>query len=111
MAGETIPNLGTQVRHDIESSLSSRALAPNTTGRALEDSVKSAGGRLWGTLRRHPYLGVGVLAALGAAIASAVGVGELAFGAAVGYAAYNVLRGGEKPSQAARDVMHELERL
>lgn len=55
-------------------------------------------------LDRKPWPAVGAVLAGGAglAVAGAIGAGELAIGAAAGYAAYRVMRDGLKPSRAAR---------
>jgi len=56
-------------------------------------------------LKAHPYLGGLLAGAAGIAAASAIGVGELAAGIAIGYAAYLVLAEGESPMQALGDAI------
>jgi hypothetical protein len=56
-------------------------------------------------LKAHPYLGGSLAGAAGIAAASAIGVGELAVGIAVGYAAYLVLAEGESPMKALGDAI------
>jgi hypothetical protein len=102
--------LGDQIRQDIIVSLDTRRARPHTALRRLEDGAKSAGKRAWVLAQRHPYAGVAAAAALGIAAASAVGVGELAVGLGIAYAAYNVLKGRETPSQALREIVEDIER-
>src|SRR5262249_42043191 len=70
-----------------------------------EDLAESAGDKLWRALRRRPYLGVAVTAAGGVWLASVIGVAELAFGAAVGYATYLILKKRMSPSRALRETI------
>jgi hypothetical protein len=105
------PSLPEQMRHDIESSLNSRRAQPNTGARRLEDGAKRAGTSVWSALRRHPYIGVGGVTALGVFAGSMIGVAEITLGVMVGYAAYKVLRGGEKPAEAIGEVVKDLEHL
>ena len=65
------------------------------------------GGASWARteLEAHPYLGGSLAGAAGIAAASAIGVGELAVGIAVGYAAYLVLAKGESPMKALGDAI------
>jgi len=56
-------------------------------------------------LKAHPYLGGLLAGAAGIAAASTIGVGELAVGIGVGYAAYLVLAKGESPMKALGDAI------
>jgi hypothetical protein len=56
-------------------------------------------------LKAHPYLGGLLAGAAGIAAASTIGVGELAVGIGVGYAAYLVLAKGESPMKALTDAI------
>jgi hypothetical protein len=96
-----------QVHDDIESLLGSRPLPHGWSGRVL-GSLKSSGERAWRTMKAHPFVSVAALAIGATAAATLVGVVELTFGAAVGYAAYKVLREGEPPLRAVREVEREL---
>lgn len=94
--------------------------APSATGAAataeratlaIERIAERGGDWLWARLRRRPYLGVAVVGGLGFAVASTMGVGEIAFAVLAGYAAYQVLVKKEPPSQAlkkAEEVEKEL---
>jgi hypothetical protein len=70
-----------------------------------EDLAESAGDKIWKSLRRRPYLGVAITAAGGVGIATVFGVAELAFGVAVGYVAYLVLKKRMPPSEALRETI------
>ncbi len=106
-----VANVGGTAHKLVDHTLERRLSVKGTTSRAVEDTTKHVGQRLWGSLKKHPLAGVGVLGALGVAAASVIGVGEIAIGAAVAYAAFNVLVGGESPREAARELAHELERF
>lgn len=79
-----------------------------TTGRRatamLERAAERAADHAWRRLRRRPYLGVAAAGAAGIALASAVGIAELAVGVFAAYAAYGILVKKEPPSQALRDA-------
>jgi ElaB/YqjD/DUF883 family membrane-anchored ribosome-binding protein len=104
-------SLGTQVRNDIETSLSSRHADPHTSARRFEDKIKREAAKAWSVLKRHPYTTVGGVAALGVLAAATVGVAELTFGVLIAYAAFNVFHGNEKPSQAVGEIIKELEHV
>lgn len=70
--------------------------------------AKSGGERVWRAMKRHPFVSVLAVAVSGTALAAAVGVAELTFGAALGYAAYKVLREGEPPLEAIEEVEREV---
>ena len=101
----------TEVRARIEQSLHTRS-APEGTARAkVEHLMKCGGERLWVQLKKRPSLGVALAGATGLAVASVVGVGELAIGLVAGYAAYQILREGVAPRAVAKDVIETIERL
>lgn len=72
---------------------------------AAERAAEHLGDLLWHRIKRRPYLGVALFAGTGLALASWIGVGELAVAAAAGYAAYKVLRQNEPPSRAVREAL------
>ncbi len=97
----------TQILYDsIEKSLDRRTTPPDTAARQVEDLVKQSGSKAWGGLKRHSSLGVVTLGVLGVVLAEAVGAGELAFGVAVAYAGFRVLRRGEPVEKAVEEVLH-----
>ena len=77
------------------------------TGRATwtAGELKSGASWTWTELKAHPYLGGLLAGAAGIAAASTIGVGELAVGIGVGYAAYLVLAKGESPMKALGDAI------
>jgi hypothetical protein len=77
--------------------------ARRATG-AIESFAERGADLLWARLRQRPYLGVAVAGGVGLALASAVGVGELAIAALCAYAAYGMLARHEPPSKAFRDA-------
>lgn len=79
------------------------SVAHRATG-AMESFAERGGDLLWARLRKRPYLGVAVAGGIGLALATAVGVGELAVGVVCAYAAYNMLARHEPPSKAFRDA-------
>jgi hypothetical protein len=70
----------------------------------FEQSMERIGDALWRRMRHRPYIGVGVTGAAALALASLVGVGELAFGCLAAYGMFKVLRKHEPPSQAFREA-------
>ena len=77
------------------------------TGRATwtAGELESGASWTWTELKAHPYLGGLLAGAAGIVAASAIGVGELAVGIGVGYAAYLVLAKGESPMKALGDAI------
>ena len=71
----------------------------------VEDRVKHQGSRLWSFMKRRPLTGVALVSGGSFLLATALGVGEFTLSLIVGYAAYEVLREGVPPRQAAREVM------
>jgi isoaspartyl peptidase/L-asparaginase-like protein (Ntn-hydrolase superfamily) len=74
-------------------------------------SVYDTGARVWGQLKKRPSIGVVVVGAAGLAVASVVGVGEIAIAMIAGYAAYQVLREGVSPGAAARKIIEEIAKV
>ncbi len=72
---------------------------------AVENLVEHGADRLWRRLRRRPYVGVVLAGGLGVLLADFVGVGEIAIGALVAYAAYQMLAKNEPPSKALRQAL------
>jgi hypothetical protein len=70
----------------------------------FERSVESVGDAVWRRMRHRPYLGVALTSATALAVASFVGVGELAVAGLAGYAMYKMLVRHEPPSQAFREA-------
>jgi hypothetical protein len=101
----------TEVRARIEQSLHTRSAPEGTASAKVEHLVKREGEKLWVQLKKRPSLGVVLTGAAGLAVASVVGVGELAIGIIAGYAAYQVLREGIAPKVVAKDVVEKLERV
>lgn len=102
---------GHEVRARIEHALRIRSATPGTASAKLEQVVKDAGARAWVQLKKRPSIGVVTVGAAGLAVASVVGVGEIAIGMIAGYAAYQVLREGVSPGEAARKIIEEITKL
>lgn len=79
------------------------SVARRATGK-IEEVAERASDLLWARLRHRPYLATAIAGGLGLAIASAVGVGEIAFGVFAAYATYQMLARREPPSKAFRDA-------
>lgn len=102
---------GHEVRARIEHALRIRSAPPGTATAKLEQVAKDAGARVWIQLKKRPSIGVVAVGVAGLAVASAVGVGEIAIGMIAGYAAYQVLREGVAPGEAARKIVEEIARV
>jgi hypothetical protein len=102
---------GHEVRARIEHALRIRSAPPGTTTAKLEQVVKDAGARLWVQLKKRPSIGVVAVGGAGIAVASVVGVGEIAIGMIAAYAAYQVLREGVSPGEAARKIIEEIAKV
>ena len=100
--------IAADLRHDIDRTLDRRLTEPNTSARHVEDVAKRGGTSLWHALKAHPYAGTLASAAVGVALASTIGVGELVVGMALGYAAFKVFRHGERPGKAVKEIVEEL---
>lgn len=99
------------LRRRVEHSLRTRSARPGTFAARAEDGFKSAGAKVWHMLKRRPSIGVMAAGGIGLALASAVGVGELAIGLALAYGAYQVLAEGVAPKEAAKQVAQEITKL
>jgi hypothetical protein len=102
---------GHEVRARIEHALRVRSARPGTRAAKLEQVVKDAGARVWIQMKKRPSIGVVTVGVAGLAVASAVGVGEIAIGMIAGYAAYQVLREGVSPGEAAKKIMEQIAKL
>jgi hypothetical protein len=71
----------------------------------FEHSMERVGDVVWRRLRRRPYVGVALTSVAALALASFVGVGEIAVACLAGYGMFKVLRRHEPPSQAFRDLV------
>jgi hypothetical protein len=91
----------------------SRAANADRPARLLEvdRGAKDLGARVRIQLKQRPSIGVAAVGLTGLAVASAVGVGEIAIGMIAGYAAYQVLREGVAPGEAARKIIEEIAKL
>ncbi len=105
------PSTGTLVRHGVEHSIRARRTPPDTASRAVEDELKRVAGVSWRLVRRHPYLGTAAIGAGVVVLASSIGAAELGLGAIAAYAAFQVLRGRERPEEAMREVIEGLEHV
>ncbi|HVK75166.1 MAG TPA: hypothetical protein VM734_17675 [Kofleriaceae bacterium] len=98
-------DLATEFGQRIDHVLRSRRAPAGTRRAKVEDRVKHQGSRLWSFMKRRPLTGVALVSGGSFLLATALGVGELTLSLIVGYAAYEVLREGVPPMQAAREVM------
>ena len=99
------------LRARVEKSLRTRSARSGTVSAKLEDTFKKTGTYVWKKMRRRPAAGVVAAGAMGMALASAVGVGELAIGFVAAYAAYEVLAEGIAPKEVARQAAGEFSKL
>jgi hypothetical protein len=83
------------ISEDIDRTLGRRTAPEGTLRARAEDEVKHAGDRVWHGMKKRPSLGMIVIGGLAVLAADAIGVGEVALGVALGYAAYRVLRRGK----------------
>jgi hypothetical protein len=84
---------------DIDRSLERRTSPPHTWRAHAEETIKHDSRKAWQAMKRRPSLGVLVFGGLAVAAADAIGVGEVALGLGVGYAAYRVLRKGRSTDE------------
>jgi hypothetical protein len=96
--------LGRELASEIDHTLERRCAPTGTLRARLEDEAKRRGDRLWRALKKRPSFGVVVLGGMALVAAEAVGVGELAMGIAIGYAAWQVLREGKSIGEALAEV-------
>jgi hypothetical protein len=82
------------ISSDIDQALDRRTAPPDTWQGRLEDQLKHDATRVWHALQRRPSVGVVLFGGAAILAAETVGVGEVALGIAIGYAAYRVLRKG-----------------
>jgi hypothetical protein len=87
---------------DIDRSLERRTSPPDTWRAHAEETIKHDSRKVWQAMKRRPSLGVLVFGGLAMAAADAVGVGEVALGLGVGYAAYRVLKKGRSRDEQVR---------
>jgi hypothetical protein len=91
---------------DIDRSLERRTSPPDTWRAHAEETIKRDTRKAWQAMKKRPSLGILVFGGLAVAAADAFGVGEVALGLGVGYAAYRVLCKGratdEKVSMGER---------
>ena len=74
---------------------------------AVEHALEGAYDNVWSRLRKRPILGVALAGGAGLALASAIGVGEIAIGAMAGYAAWKMLAKRKRPSEAVKETVEE----
>jgi hypothetical protein len=99
------------VRARVERSLRTRSAKKGTLAARAEEVAKIAAGKAWAAMKQRPSIGVLAAGSLGLVLASTLGVGELAIGLAVGYAAFQILAEGVPPSEAARHAAEEIGKL
>ena len=99
----------TEVRARITHALHSRHAPRGTRLAKLEDDLKRHGMTVWKLMERRPLAASVVVGGTGLAVAMSVGVGEVTLAMLVGYAAYQVLREGVPPKEAAHQMFAELE--
>jgi len=103
-----VPPIAREVRSDLERTLRTRHYGEGKILFTVEDGAKSAAAKVWHRLKARPYAGIAVASVLGFTLASATGVGELAFGVLCGYGAYQVLRRGEPLGEAVEEMVREV---
>jgi hypothetical protein len=90
---------GSHISADIDRTLERRTAPPHTWQAHAEETIKHDGRKLWQAMKKRPSVGVLVFGGLAVVAADAVGVGEVALGLGVGYAAYRVLRKGRSTDE------------
>ncbi len=103
----TVPR-GREVRASIEHALHTRHFGQGEVLFAVEDRAKTAGTKVWDVMKKRPYAGVAAVSALGFAVASTVGVGELAVAVLFGYGAFEVLRRGRPVGECVEEVVRDM---
>ena len=78
----------------------------HTAINAAEKAIERGLDRGWARFSHRPVVGAAIAAGIGLAIASVFGAAEIAFGAGIGYAAYQVLKKRVPPSQAIKEAFH-----
>lgn len=99
----------TELRARITHALHSRHAPRGTRLAKLEDELKRHGMTVWRLMERRPLAASVAVGGAGLAVAMSVGVGEVTLAMLVGYAAYQVLREGVPPKEAAHQMFAELE--
>ncbi len=89
----------------MEQMLARRSAPRDTLSARMEDGAKQGIAHAWNALKERPSLGVVVFGGLAMLAADAVGIGELAVGIGVGYAAWQVLRKGEPAGEAGEQAV------
>jgi len=84
---------------DIDRTLERRTSPPDTWRAHAEETIKHDSRKLWQAMKKRPSLGVLAFGGLAMLAADAVGVGEVALGLGVGYAAYRVLKKGRSTDE------------
>ncbi len=100
-----------ELRSDIERSLRTRHFGHGEVLFAVEDRAKSAGAKVWHRLKHRPYAGVAAASALGFAVASMTGVGELAVAVLCGYGAYEILRRGRPVGETVEEMVKDVGKM
>src|SRR6185503_2840557 len=67
---------------------------------AVERGLENTGDALWRWFQRRAYIGIALATGAGVGVATLLGPGEVAIGAAAAYAAYLMLRRRLPPSKA-----------
>jgi hypothetical protein len=99
----------TELHARIKHALKTRSARRGTMAARLEDRLKDRGLRAWAMIEKRPLSASVVLAGTGLAVGTALGVAELTLGLFIGYSAYQVLREGVPPREAAERIFGELE--
>jgi hypothetical protein len=102
-------DVATELRQRITHMLVTRRAQHGTFAANAEDKLKRGGARAWLLVKRRPSLGVVLVSGSALAVASTIGVGEIMFTLIVGYAAYQVLREGVSPKNAAEEAVKLME--
>jgi hypothetical protein len=102
-------DFSTRLRVRITHGLRMRHARPGTRAAKAEDMVKVQAEKAWHLLQKRPVAGSVLIGGLGLAVATTIGVGELALGLAFAYAAYEVLGEGMPAKEAAEQMVRELE--
>ena len=102
-------DLPTELRARIRHTLHTRHARQGTLGAKVEDTIKNNGERLWRVMEKRPIATSVVVGGSGLAVAMALGGAEVTLAMLLGYAAYQVLREGLPPEQAAQEMFKQLE--
>lgn len=98
-----------QARHRIGKMLATRNAPKGTLEARIEDTLKGGGSKLWVIAKKRPFVGVALASGGALAVAMAIGGGEITLAVIVGYAAYQVLREGVPPKEAAEEAFKAIE--